>query len=90
MRNVFLIFFFTEGCPKNCNNHGECITGEDDDWVCFCEQHWDGPDCSIPLERKCDDNVDNDNGEQLQLFIMEIYIVYMLFLQNTAIFSVLI
>ncbi|XP_054706826.1 teneurin-m-like [Uloborus diversus] len=50
-----------EGCPKNCNNHGECITGEDDEWVCFCEQHWEGPDCSVPLERKCDDNADNDN-----------------------------
>ncbi|GFR19463.1 teneurin-m [Trichonephila clavata] len=50
-----------EGCPKNCNNHGECVTGEDEEWMCFCDQHWDGQDCSVPLERKCDDNIDNDN-----------------------------
>ncbi|GFV84121.1 teneurin-m [Trichonephila clavipes] len=53
--------FAKKGCPKNCNNHGECVTGEDEEWMCFCDQHWDGQDCSVPLERKCDDNIDNDN-----------------------------
>ncbi|XP_023220703.1 teneurin-m-like isoform X2 [Centruroides sculpturatus] len=48
-----------DGCPQNCNNHGECVM-VNKIWRCRCESNWDGSDCSIPLERICDDRVDND------------------------------
>ncbi|XP_067120237.1 teneurin-m-like isoform X3 [Centruroides vittatus] len=49
-----------EGCVRNCNNHGDCILLEEE-WQCQCEVDWDGIDCGIPLERVCDDMLDNDN-----------------------------
>lgn len=48
-----------DGCPQNCNNHGECVM-INKIWRCRCESNWDGSDCSIPLERICDDRIDND------------------------------
>ncbi|KAG8175100.1 hypothetical protein JTE90_024602 [Oedothorax gibbosus] len=49
-----------EGCPKSCNSRGECIVSDENEWSCHCAHDWDGPACSIPLERKCADGVDND------------------------------
>ncbi|XP_035215579.1 teneurin-m-like isoform X2 [Stegodyphus dumicola] len=48
-----------EGCPQSCNRHGTCIrVGED--WQCKCDEDWSGESCSIPLEKICDDKIDND------------------------------
>ncbi|XP_065289524.1 teneurin-m isoform X4 [Dermacentor albipictus] len=49
-----------EGCPHSCNSHGDCIMS-DGDWRCKCHSGWDGPDCNVPMEKTCDDRIDNDN-----------------------------
>ncbi|XP_037506639.1 teneurin-m isoform X6 [Rhipicephalus sanguineus] len=49
-----------EGCPHSCNSHGDCIMS-DGDWRCKCHNGWDGPDCNVPMEKTCDDRIDNDN-----------------------------
>ena len=33
-----------EECPNDCNNHGKCNEKE---WVCECEDGYEGDDCSI-------------------------------------------
>ncbi|GFU07605.1 teneurin-m [Nephila pilipes] len=49
-----------EGCPQSCNKHGNCIK-VNEDWQCKCDEDWSGESCSIPLEKICDDKMDNDN-----------------------------
>ncbi|KAG8200277.1 hypothetical protein JTE90_021927 [Oedothorax gibbosus] len=49
-----------EGCPQSCNRHGTC-TRVNDDWQCKCDDDWSGESCSIPLEKICDDKIDNDH-----------------------------
>ncbi|RWS31258.1 teneurin-m-like protein [Leptotrombidium deliense] len=49
-----------EGCPRNCNNRGECVE-RDNEWECECNPNWTGHDCSIALEKDCNDRKDNDN-----------------------------
>ena len=52
-----------EGCPGNCNNHGQCKTNQNMEWECWCESGWFGPGCDIHLEQDCSDRKDNDEGE---------------------------
>lgn len=59
---VNLKFLFKEGCPHSCNRHGSCVK-INDDWQCKCEDDWSGTSCSVPLEKICDDKIDNDNGK---------------------------
>ncbi|CAN7937034.1 unnamed protein product [Ixodes hexagonus] len=49
-----------EGCAHSCSSHGDCIMSEGD-WQCRCNSGWDGPDCSVPMEKTCDDRIDNDH-----------------------------
>ncbi len=51
-----------EGCPKNCNGHGQCKTNHNLEWECWCESGWFGPGCDISLEQDCSDRKDNDEG----------------------------
>ncbi|XP_071034790.1 teneurin-m isoform X5 [Parasteatoda tepidariorum] len=53
-------FCTLEGCPQNCNRHGTC-TKVNEDWQCKCDDDWSGGSCNIPLEKICDDKMDNDN-----------------------------
>lgn len=32
-------------------------------WQCQCDYGWWGPDCGVPLETTCSDELDNDNGK---------------------------
>jgi hypothetical protein len=69
-----------EGCPGNCNNHGQCKTNQNMEWECWCESGWFGAGCDIHLEQDCSDRKDNDEG-----FILFYVINFILFsnLQNT-------
>ncbi|XP_064481660.1 teneurin-m-like isoform X2 [Ornithodoros turicata] len=49
-----------EGCPRSCSDHGECVIAQGD-WQCRCDTGWDGSECNIPMERSCDDRIDNDH-----------------------------
>ncbi|KAG1655399.1 Teneurin-m [Nymphon striatum] len=49
-----------KGCPNNCHGNGDCQKSEEE-WSCHCNDDWDGNDCSIPVEKDCDDGIDNDN-----------------------------
>ena len=40
----------------NCFQNGE--------WSCECQEGWEGDDCSVRLERYCDDGKDDDQGKQ--------------------------
>ncbi|RWS12485.1 teneurin-m-like protein [Dinothrombium tinctorium] len=57
-----------EGCPRNCNNRGECVE-RDNEWECECNPNWAGHDCSIPLEKDCSDKKDNDNADPLDILL---------------------
>ena len=53
-----------EGCPGNCNGHGTCsMPNYRQQWECLCESGWYGAGCQIRLEQRCDDKLDNDEGE---------------------------
>ena len=53
-----------EGCPGNCNGHGTCsLPNYRQQWECLCESGWYGAGCQIRLEQRCDDKLDNDEGE---------------------------
>lgn len=60
--NDFFFLPYLEGCPQNCNRHGSCVKVHED-WQCKCEEDWSGESCSVPLEKICDDKIDNDNGK---------------------------
>lgn len=70
--NIYLLLL-TEGCPKNCNSHGDCIVNDENEWTCHCQHDWDGFDCGIPLERNCNDGNDNDRGIFLSFYYYYIY-----------------
>lgn len=36
---------------------------EKEEWMCRCQNDWEGYDCSVKLETDCDDNKDNDGGK---------------------------
>jgi hypothetical protein len=50
------------GCKSACNRHGTCAL-QDGEYHCVCSDGWAGLDCSIRLEIKCNDEIDNDEGE---------------------------
>ncbi|XP_074600900.1 teneurin-m-like isoform X2 [Brevipalpus obovatus] len=52
-----------EACPRQCNNHGTCLQ-KDNKWQCACDSNFIGTDCTIPLEKECSDQKDND-GDRL-------------------------
>ena len=52
-----------EGCPSNCNGHGQCKANNALEWECLCESGWYGAGCDIYLEQDCSDRKDNDNGK---------------------------
>ena len=33
------------------------------EWSCHCHQGWEGPDCSVRLETRCNDGYDDDQGK---------------------------
>lgn len=43
-----------------------------EEWQCKCEDDWSGTSCNIPLEKICDDRIDNDNGEYTLFYLMEV------------------
>ncbi|XP_069951086.1 teneurin-m-like isoform X3 [Cherax quadricarinatus] len=47
------------GCPSDCSGNGACVM-EKEEWMCRCQNDWEGYDCSVKLETDCDDNKDND------------------------------
>lgn len=58
----FRLLSFPAGCENGCSRHGQC-TLEDGEYKCVCIEGWAGSDCSLALEMKCDDNIDNDHGK---------------------------
>lgn len=52
-----------EGCPNGCSNHGSCKANFRGEWSCHCHPGWEGPDCSVRLETRCDDGYDDDQGK---------------------------
>ena len=52
-----------EGCPSNCNGHGQCKANNALEWECLCESGWYGAGCDIYLEQDCSDRKDNDKGK---------------------------
>lgn len=55
-----------EGCPGNCNRHGQCKTNDAMEWECWCESGYFGPGCDILMEQDCSDKRDNDQGEPIK------------------------
>ena len=51
-----------EGCPNGCSNHGSCKANFRGEWSCHCHPGWEGPDCSVRLETRCNDGYDDDQG----------------------------
>lgn len=51
-----------DGCPNDCNAHGECIRYQET-WKCECRNGWKGEACDLARETKCVDRVDNDQGD---------------------------
>ncbi|CAB4065038.1 Tenascin-X,Tenascin,Teneurin-m [Lepeophtheirus salmonis] len=49
-----------QGCPDECSSHGNCKANLKGEWSCDCEEAWDGKNCGIQLERRCNDGLDND------------------------------
>ncbi|XP_071524010.1 teneurin-a-like isoform X5 [Panulirus ornatus] len=47
------------GCVNGCSGHGMCTT-VDGQYRCECSSGWTGPDCSVQLETRCSDEIDND------------------------------
>ena len=44
------------------------------EWSCHCHQGWEGPDCSVRLETRCNDGYDDDQGKnKSQNFCIENY-----------------
>lgn len=66
--------FSSEGCPNNCHGNGDCQKSEEE-WSCHCNDDWDGNDCSIPVEKDCDDGIDNDKG----LYCIRLFLCLRLF-----------
>lgn len=62
IKNNLWLESFTAGCENGCSRHGQC-TLEDGEYKCVCIEGWAGSDCSLALEMKCDDNIDNDHGK---------------------------
>ena len=70
-----------EGCPRGCSGHGGCKANFRGEWKCHCHEGWEGPDCSVRLETRCDDGYDDDQGtlisrnfrQLLTLIVMLIY-----------------
>ena len=63
-----MFVFLAEGCSNGCGGDGECVRlaaelGDEEQWTCVCENGFSGLDCSVPLESKCGDNIDNDKGK---------------------------
>ena len=52
-----------EGCPSNCNGHGQCKANNALEWECLCDSGWYGAGCNIYLEQDCSDRKDNDGGK---------------------------
>ena len=52
-----------EGCPSNCNGHGQCKANNALEWECLCDSGWYGAGCYIYLEQDCSDRKDNDGGK---------------------------
>ena len=52
-----------EGCPNGCSNHGSCKANFRGEWSCHCHPGWEGPDCGVRLETRCDDGYDDDQGK---------------------------
>ena len=38
------------------------------EWSCHCHQGWEGPDCSVRLETRCNDGYDDDQGKNKSEF----------------------
>ena len=63
-----------EGCPSNCNGHGQCKANNVLEWECLCDSGWYGAGCNIYLEQDCSDRKDNDGGKPC-LFYIEVEII---------------
>lgn len=50
-----------------CSSHGQCRVTPEQMFECRCYEGWDGPDCSVPLEKDCKDGKDNDKGEKMSI-----------------------
>ena len=60
-----LLYIFSDGCPKDCSNHGECRRFGDV-WQCDCRDGWKGEACNLARETKCNDDKDNDEGKKFK------------------------
>ena len=40
------------------------------EWSCHCHQGWEGPDCSVRLETRCNDGYDDDQGKTNKIFFL--------------------
>ena len=56
------IFYFTDGCPQDCYNNGNCMITQSG-WACKCRDNWKGDACDISMETQCKDHTDNDGGK---------------------------
>ena len=59
-----------EGCPSNCNGHGQCKANNALEWECLCDSGWYGAGCNIYLEQDCSDRKDNDGGKYKTTFTL--------------------
>jgi EGF-like domain len=59
-----------------CSNHGQCRVTPEQLFECRCYDGWDGPDCSVPLEKDCKDGKDNDKGKNKFLLLAPVSLKY--------------
>ena len=54
------------GCLSNCTNRGSCSVDEKGDFICSCQEFFDGADCSVDT-RACSSNPCKNNGTCLEI-----------------------
>lgn len=72
------------GCPNQCSARGTCVRVQplaqevagassssalQPEWRCQCQAGSMGDDCGLPVERQCDDGIDNDRGKFSLLYL---------------------
>jgi len=69
MRYILIFMFrFSEGCDNGCDNHGNCVL-VNNMYSCVCNDGWEGETCSVRLEMECNDEIDNDQGIPIYIYI---------------------